>query len=1198
MKKARGTKRALAMSVLAMVLCIAMLIGTTFAWFTDSVTSANNRIVAGNLDVELYYQNDETTEWTKVTSETNIFKDSKETLWEPGHTEVIKLKIANEGSLALKYQLGVNIASEIGSINVEGDPFKLSDYIYFGVAEGEQTYKDRDSAVASVAKDAFKIKEGYTKASSLEADEDAYLTMVVYMPTTVGNEANYAANAAIPVINLGLNLYATQMNYENDSFGNDYDKNASIVVEPGESISDAVKQIENGGIVFLENGVHTVDSVVTISGKNISIIGLGEVTLQYKATGGSHFFNVADSSNVTFENLTMLNAAKHGVYVRNNAVVTMKDVVIKGSRGSADIMIDEASDAAHGKETASYVWLYNSDIGRVAMCASPVTSVAATQDTFVYFNYDADSSVGSLEVQNINLKPENIFINGVASTEVGKTMQLYVTNDAELAAALETIKTDSNYWNKNVNVYMAAGVYSADHVINQYPKWNGIVGRNNGNNYQGGVTAGDPCTLITFIGEKASTYSLRGAQAVPAVMFTGNVTVNGFGDAQTGFATAVARTAFENIAFANGTKPNADGNIAAVEMTAAAAHVAFNQCTFQNAKYIIVGARAYNIVDDITFDGCTFSDVCISGYVDKILTVKNSVVLNADNGFLNNQNSGDIVVENCTINAGKYFVRTNGTGIKVTVTNSDITVYESEGTKHLVYFRGSNESADFIDCTITSGYTVSGVDADSTLSIIDFYEKEGISYYSDELSGAQILYLVPADYADDTVNVAEGTTAIENFAFAYNSTVKTVVLASTVRDLGRGFDGSAVEKVVLNEGLTVIGSRAFRSTTALKEVVISTTVTEIADNAFQKSAIKEIVIPANVKTIGETAFGASKIEKVTFEGNISIQGYAFRGCPNLRTVYMNGHDVSFVPSTLNGRNSMWFCNGESNNANTSNITFYVKNDVIKERVLTAMGAERANTTVYCEAQTADEKGLYTDTSGNKYTYANNNVVFNTAIENGADVIYLSSGNFIVPDSAQGKTLTFVGNGDTKIATQDDGSYEGCDYSLDGATVTFEGVVINTDSRTYTGYARCKGTYNNCTINGAYTLYGESVFNNCTFNVTGDTYNIWTWGAKTVEFNNCTFNTDGKSILVYNQSCDVYVNDCVFNDRTNGTGFTKSALETGVDGVGPKYNIYINNTEFNGFAENDKCVGYKNIVGNKNSLTDAYLNIVVDGVDVY
>lgn len=230
--------------------------------------------------------------------------------------------------------------------------------------------------------------------------------------------------------------------------------------------------------------------------------------------------------------------------------------------------------------------------------------------------------------------------------------------------------------------------------------------------------------------------------------------------------------------------------------------------------------------------------------------------------------------------------------------------------------------------------------------------------------------------------------------------------------------------------------------------------------------------------------------------------------------------------------------------------------------------------------------------------ASDDATLDAAIRGGATTVILGSGNYIIPDSAQGKTLTIVGNGDTVVATQDDGSYEGCDYSLDGATVTFENITINTDSSTYTGYARCKGTYNNCTINGAYTLYGESVFNNCTFNVVGDAYNIWTWGAKTVKFNECTFNTDGKSILVYNQSCDVYVDGCTFNDRTNGTGFTKSAFETGVDGVGPKYNIYINGTTVNGFAENDQCVGYINIVGNKNSMTNEYLNVVVDGVDVY
>ena len=107
--KTRSTKRALMLSLLSLMLCVSMLIGSTYAWFTDSVTSTNNIIKSGKLDVEMYWAEgkadpaDTATAWTDA-SNGAIFNNDK---WEPGYTEVRHIKIANEGTLALKYQLNI-----------------------------------------------------------------------------------------------------------------------------------------------------------------------------------------------------------------------------------------------------------------------------------------------------------------------------------------------------------------------------------------------------------------------------------------------------------------------------------------------------------------------------------------------------------------------------------------------------------------------------------------------------------------------------------------------------------------------------------------------------------------------------------------------------------------------------------------------------------------------------------------------------------------------------------------------------------------------------------------------------------------------------------------------------------------------------------------------------------------------------------
>lgn len=213
---------------------------------------------------------------------------------------------------------------------------------------------------------------------------------------------------------------------------------------------------------------------------------------------------------------------------------------------------------------------------------------------------------------------------------------------------------------------------------------------------------------------------------------------------------------------------------------------------------------------------------------------------------------------------------------------------------------------------------------------------------------------------------------------------------------------------------------------------------------------------------------------------------------------------------------------------------------------------------------------------------------------------LGSGTYIIPDSAQGKTLTIVGNGETVVAAQNDGAGEGNgDYSFDGATVTFENVTITTTATYFPGYVRMKGTYNNCTINGVWTLYESSTFNNCTFNVSGDLYNVWTWGATEATFNDCTFNNDGKAVLLYGGvDTKLTVNDCVFNDNGDDTVTGKAAIEIGND-YGRSYELIVNNATVNGYAINPNGISTGTTLwANKNSMDTDKLNVVVDGNDVY
>ena len=224
----KATRRALFTSIMALVMCLVMLVGTTFAWFTDSVTSGVNTIKSGNLDMEVTYKTAKGGEQATGTLDRNtkLFNDAA--LWEPGHVEYAVLTVKNVGSLALKYTLGINIASETGSVNMLGDAFQLSSYLQYAVIEDNLGDSfDRDTLTGYPGS----ALANYTTADTpLLSGESKTVTLAIWMPTTVGNEANHAKGAAVPTIELGVSLMATQYEHETDSFGKDYDAAAGAEI--------------------------------------------------------------------------------------------------------------------------------------------------------------------------------------------------------------------------------------------------------------------------------------------------------------------------------------------------------------------------------------------------------------------------------------------------------------------------------------------------------------------------------------------------------------------------------------------------------------------------------------------------------------------------------------------------------------------------------------------------------------------------------------------------------------------------------------------------------------------------------------------------------------------------------------------------------------------------------------------------------
>ena len=315
MTNSKHTKRALLASVLSVVVCSAMLVGSTFAWFTDSVTSAGNIIKSGNLKVALEWANGtealDTATWQDASTGA-IFNYN---LWEPGYTEARHVRISNKGNLALKYEI---------RIAANGEVSKLADVIdVYYIKDGKQitsrtglTDENKIGTLSQVLANPYAAK-GHILAGENAVD---VATIALKMQESAGNEYQGLAIGS----DFSIQLVATQYTSESDSFDDQYDKDAPLNFVPVATADELTKAVADGENVSLTAPIELSERLEVK--KDITINGNGNA-ITIPTDRVINLANIAEPITVTLNNVD-LNGPTQGTYTRGISIYDVPKVKV------------------------------------------------------------------------------------------------------------------------------------------------------------------------------------------------------------------------------------------------------------------------------------------------------------------------------------------------------------------------------------------------------------------------------------------------------------------------------------------------------------------------------------------------------------------------------------------------------------------------------------------------------------------------------------------------------------------------------------------------------------------------------------------------------------------------------------------------------------------------------------------------------
>ena len=399
MTRKMSKKSALFQSVIALLLCFSMLIGTTFAWFTDEVSSVGNKIQSGNLKVDLELLDEETKAWKSI-------KESKEPLftyenWEPGYTDVTILKIENEGNLALKWMAQFVSAEKLSILADVIDVYVNPSATELAYPE-ERTVLDSWQNVGNLTKFINTLSD--TTYGFLEAEEEAYLGIALHMQETAGNEYQ-----GLILGDFDIKVLATQHTSEDDSFDDQYDKEATYpaIFDNVNMKQDVTGKVTDGKLteeVVFADSTTGLKVVVPVGTKLEDGVTEPVLTITEDDVNGNITLGTRVGYDVTIEGIADDNTAV--ILVTMPGVMPKEQTAIQlfhdGKAMTRVYTVEELSGVdGSGNDTYGDKFIYDAATGDVTFALTHFSNVSIGTDNKVVINGTTYTNVVKVDLASV-----------------------------------------------------------------------------------------------------------------------------------------------------------------------------------------------------------------------------------------------------------------------------------------------------------------------------------------------------------------------------------------------------------------------------------------------------------------------------------------------------------------------------------------------------------------------------------------------------------------------------------------------------------------------------------------------------------------------------------------------------------------------------------------------------------------------------